>query len=174
MAEKFLEVLPSGLTVENEALVVSTGAADAGKIPALNSAGQLDATLIPSGVGSEDSLSVVASEAITAPALVNLFDDAGTMKVRYADASATQASRRAVGFIRASAILDAQATVYFEGRLTGLTGLTPGAPVFLSGTTPGASTSTAPVTSGHSVQPVGMALSATTLDYERGEPVVRA
>lgn len=174
MAEKFLEVLPSGLVVENEALVVSAGAADAGKIPALNAAGQFDATLIPSGVGSEDSLSIVASEAITAPALVNVFDDSGTMKIRYADASATQASRRAVGFVRASVALGASATMYFEGRLTGLTGLTPGAPVFLSGTTPGGAVSVAPTTSGHAVQPVGTALSATTLDFERGEPIVRA
>lgn len=174
MAEKFLEVLPSGLTVENEGLVVSAGAADAGKIPALNSAGQFDSTLIPAGAGSEDSLSIVASEAITAPALVNAFDDSGTMKVRYADASATQASRRAVGFIRASVAQDASATVYFEGRITGLSGLTPGAPVFLSGTTPGAATSTAPTTATHAVQPVGIALSATTFDFERGEPIIRA
>lgn len=52
MAQKFL-VREGGKTKQKEATTTSAGAADAGKLPALNSAGKLDETLLPNGVGSD-------------------------------------------------------------------------------------------------------------------------
>ena len=66
----------------------------------------------------------------------------------------------------------AAATVYFEGTITGLTGLTAGRR-FLS-TTPGVSTSAAPSAAGNVVQVVGFATSATTLNFNSGPPVMLA
>ena len=46
MADKFLKIGTDGLPTENEALVTSAGAGDAGKIVALDSAGRLDTSLM--------------------------------------------------------------------------------------------------------------------------------
>ena len=59
---------------------------------------------------------------------------------------------------------DGTATVYLFGKLTGLSGMTPGAKQFLS--TSGARTETAPSTGGYIVQEVGIALSATEMKFE--------
>ena len=95
---------------------------------------------------------------------------AGT--VLKADANAV--AKAAVGFVLASVANAATGTVYFEGSITGLTGLTPGATYFLSGAATGAITTTIPTAAGSIVQQVGVATSATTLTFEAGEPIVRA
>jgi hypothetical protein len=110
---------------------------------------------------------IEAAEAITAPALVNVFDSAGE-KVRKADA--TTAGKEAVGFILTSVALGADAKVFFEGVVSGLAGLTIGATHYLA-TTPGEATPTAPAASGNLVQPIGVAISATELDFEAGQSV---
>lgn len=113
------------------------------------------------------SKTIAASEDITAPALVNVHNSSGA-KVRKADATA--AGKEANGFILASVLSGANATVYFEGPMTGLSSLTPGARYYLH-TTPGAVTSAAPSTSGNIVQPIGVAVSATEIDFEAGQSV---
>lgn len=127
----------------------------------------------PAGA-SADTATIASSENLTAGDVVNIWNDNGTAKVRKADASADTAGKRADGFVLAGVTSPANATVYFEGRITGLSGLTPGALYFLSGGTAGAVTATAPTTSGHCVQKVGVAVSATTLDFEPDSPIVRA
>jgi hypothetical protein len=173
MANKYLELTTGGALAEKEATTASTGVTDAGKVPALDATGRLDITMMPVGVGSE-ALTVTASETITAPALVNIWNDGGVLKARYADASAASAGKRAVGYVTSTINSGASGTVFFEGRITGLSALTPGAVYFLSGTTPGAPTATAPTTSGHCVQEIGVALSATEITFEPQTPVVRA
>jgi len=172
-ANKYVELTTAGALAEKAATVSSAGAGDDGKLVALDATGRLDITTMPVGVGSE-ALTVVASETITAPALVNIWNDGGTLKARYADASAASAGKRCVGYVTATISSAATGTVFFEGRMTGLSGLTPGGVYFLSGAVPGAPTLTAPTTAGHCVQEVGVALSATEITFEPQTPVVRA
>ena len=172
-ANKYLELTTAGAVTEKLATVQSAGVANANEIVALDAAGRLDVTIMPVGIGPE-AKTVVASETITAPALVNLWNDGGTLKARYADASAASAGKQAHGYVLETINSAASGVIYFEGLITGLSGLTLGATYFLSGTTPGAPTATAPTTSGHSVQEIGVALSATELTFEPAKPVIRA
>jgi hypothetical protein len=147
----------------------SAGAGDAGKLPALDGAGKLDVTMMPAGFG-DDAVIVVTSEALAAGDLVNIWNDSGTAKARKADA--TTAGKEAHGFVLASVSSGGNATVYFEGQNSAVSGQTAG-PVFLS-TTAGAATSTAPSGSGNVVQRVGFATSATAINFQSNDPIVLA
>lgn len=139
-------------------------------IVATNSSGQIDISFMPSGIGP-DTASVLASEALSAGNLVNIYNNAGTANCRKADGSTT--GKIAHGFVLASVSSGGTATVYLSGLNTSVTGLTPGQ-AFLSDSTPGASTATAPTTAGHTVQKVGIAVSATALQFDPGEPITLA
>lgn len=169
MADKFIK-LSSGQLTEQEALVTSAGAGDAGKIPALDAAGKLDNSVMPVGIGADTKV-IAASENLAAGDLVNLWNDAGTIKARKADASN---GRRAHGFVLSAVTSGNNATVYFEGTITGLSSLTPGAIMFLSGSSAGTATSTAPSTTGQIVQEIGVAISATEISFEPQRPVTLA
>ena len=168
MAQKFI-VLTNGQLAEREAATTSTGAADAGKIPALAGDGRLPESMMPVGIGADIKVAV-ASEDLSAGDLVNIYDNAGTATVRKADASNV---RRAHGFVKDAVTSGANATVYLEGTITGKTGLTPGAAVYL-GTTAGSLTATAPATAGQIVQEVGAAVSATEVTFEPQSPITLA
>lgn len=154
-------MMPGGAPVNT-----SAGAGDAGKLPKLDAGGKLSQTMMPVGVGP-DSLSITASEALSSGNIVNLWNDSGTMKMRKADA--TVAGKEAHGFVDASLASGAAGTCYFDGQISGLSGLTLGRQ-FLH-TTAGGSTATAPSTAGNVVQTVGVATSATTMTFEPGDPV---
>lgn len=158
----------SGTITEVAASQSSAGAGDAGKIPALDSSGRIDTSMMPVGVAA-DTASVVSSENLAAGDFVNIWNSSGA-KVRKADASV--AGKEAHGYVIAAVTAPAAATVYFEGTNPGVTGQTPG-PVFLS-TTPGLATSTAPSGSGNVVQRVGFATSATAINCQIQLPVVLA
>lgn len=160
----------SGTLTEVVASQTSAGAGDAGKIPALNSAGQIDLTMMPTGVGPDTAI-VTASEILAAGASVNIWNSSGAFKVRNADASTS--GKEAHGFVLSGFASAASAVVYFAGPNTSATGLTPG-PQFLSDTTPGGVTATAPVGSGKTVQRVGIATSATSLNFEANDPITLA
>lgn len=162
MADKYLRHNNGGLA-EVEAKVTSAGAGDAGKIIALDAAGKLDNSVLPTGIGA-DTNSVQASESLSAGDWVNVHDVAGAFRVRKADASA--AGKQAVGFVLAGVASGAQATIFGEGTNNQVTGQTPGA-VYLSATTPGAGTATPPSGTGKVVQRVGTAMSATTVNFEQ-------
>lgn len=147
----------------------SAGAGDSGKLPALDAAGRLDTSFMPVGIGA-DTQSIVSSENLAAGDLVNVWNDTGTPKVRKADA--TTAGKEAHGFVLAGVTAPAAATVYFEGNNTQVTGLTAGAQ-FLQ-TTAGLAGATAPSGSGNVVQRVGFASAATNLNFTSGDPVVLA
>lgn len=169
MADKFLK-LSSGQIAEQEAKTTSAGAGDAGKIPALDSSGRLDSTMMPVGIAA-DTKSIVTSENLAAGDLVNVYNVTGTITARKADASN---GRRAHGFVLASSSSGGNATVYFEATITGLSGFTPGATLYLSGDTAGQATATPPSTSGHIVQEIGAAISATEISFEPQQPITLA
>ena len=192
--KKFLKQV-AGMLTEEAALTTSDGAADADKIPALNASGVLDksilnavsvstgasdsektvilgndgrisATMMPVGVG-QDLQILTASEALSSGNYVNIWENSGA-KVRKADA--TTAGKEAVGFVLASAAPGDQVTVYFEGMNTGVSAQSPGL-VFLS-TTAGLGTSIPPSGSGNVVQTVGIATSATSVNFQWTRPVL--
>lgn len=171
-AQKTLQVNANGQKVEVAAVESSAGAGDEGKIVALNAAGQIDTTMIDSALLTETKVSP-ASEDLAAGDLVDIWNDTGTLKVRKADASAASAGKKADGFVKAAVTAPANATVYFDGEVSGLTGLTPGAEYFLSDSTPGGITATPVTTAGNLLQSVGVAKSVNTLSFEPGEGVIR-
>lgn len=148
----------------------SAGAGDSGKIPSLDGSGRLDNSFMPVGLGADTQV-VVASEALAAGDLVNIWDSAGTFKARKADASTS--GKRAHGFVLSAVSSSANATIYFEGTDTGQTSV-PAGELFLSATTPGKVTATAPSATGQTVQRVGFGTSATTFNFQAGEPITLA
>ena len=127
MAEKFL-VRQDGKTKRKAAITTSAGVADAGKIPALDSAGKLHMSMMPNGIGAETQV-LPASENLSAGVFVNIFSDSGVAKVRLADNSN---GRPADGYVLESVSAAADATVYpLDGTNSQLSSLTPGVEYWL-------------------------------------------
>lgn len=167
-AKKFLRLV-NGVFTEIFGIQTSAGAANAGDLVALDDTGRIDGSMMPVGIGADTAV-MVASEALAAGDYVNVWSDAGAFKVRKSDA--TVAGKDAHGFVLAAVSSGANATVYFEGTNTQVTGQTPG-PVYLQ-TTAGAGGATIPNASGNVVQSIGVAVSATAVKFERGAPVTLA
>ena len=157
--------LVTGRPARQTPVTTSAGAADAAKIVQTNAAGQIDSTLLPAGIGP-DSVTVVASSALTAGMQVNIFNNAGTANVR--PAIATSISTEYHGYVTAAFGAGASATVFFDDNNTAVTALTPGVQ-YLSATTAGGVTLTPPSAAGQIVQRVGVATSATSL-HQAGFP----
>jgi len=166
-AKKFLRLV-AGVFTEVAATVTSAGAGSDGDLVALDSSGRLDNSVMPVGIGA-DTKSIPASEALAAGDWVNVWNSAGA-KVR--KANATTAGKEAHGFVLSAVVSGANALVYFEGTNTQVSGQTPG-PKYLQ-TTAGTGGATIPSASGNVVQNLGVALSATDVNFERGTPVVLA
>jgi len=143
------------------AVLTSAGAADSGKIPGLDAAGKLDASFLPTGIGS-NSVVAVASEAIAAGKFVNLYSNAGVLGMRLADNSN---GREAWGYVTSAVANAASGTAYRLNTVNAnMTGLTPGASYWLG--TAGGTINAAldPVTgTGKLDQFLGIAKSATEL-----------
>lgn len=146
----------------------SAGAGDSGKVVALDGSGRIDNTMMPVGIGADTKV-IQASEALAAGDFVNVWNNAGA-RVRKADA--TSAGKEAHGFVLSAVSSGANATVYFEGTNTGVSGQNPGV-VFLH-TTAGLATGTAPSTAGNVVQRIGFAVAATEVNFQSQTPVVLA
>lgn len=146
----------------------SAGAGDSGKLPSLDGSGRLDNSFMPVGIGA-DTAAIATSETLAAGDFVNIWDSTGA-KVRKADA--TTVGKEAHGFVLSAFTHPTTATVYFEGTNTAVSGKTPGVQ-FLQ-TTAGTSGSTAPSSSGNVVQKLGVATSATTINFEPQQPIVLA
>lgn len=191
-------VLNDSALTEVAALKTSAGAADAGRVIVLNDAGVLDLTAVnakagnagagdantvvsrdatgrismldmPVGLGA-DTANIQASEALAAGDYVNIHEATGAFRVRKADA--TVAGKEAQGFVLAAVASGAQATVYFEGTNTQVTGQTPGK-VFLQ-TTAGRGAAAAPNGAGNVVQNIGFAVSATAVNFQAGVAITKA
>lgn len=163
---KYLDVV-GGVPTQEQAINSSTGASDADKLIRLDSSGRLDETMMPVGIGA-DTASIEASEGLSAGDFVNVYDATGP-KVRKADA--TSAGKEANGFVLDSVTSGNNATVYFEGQNTQLSGLTPGAVLYIT-TTAGTASATPPSGSGNVVQRVAKAISATSASFEPAQPIV--
>lgn len=147
----------------------SGGAPSANKVPSLDGAGLIDVSMLPAGLGS-DTASLPAAGALAAGDFVNVFNDAGTPRMRKADASAllTQAH----GFVLLSVLDLATGTMYFQGNNTAVSGMTAGN-VFLS-ITAGLASNTAPISATEIVQRIGVAISPTVINFEPQMPVLLA
>lgn len=141
----------------------SAGAGDAGKIVALDSTGRLASTLFPAGFG-ETSTTKTASEALAAGSIVS-FEAAGTM--RLADASN---QRRGDGFVLSAVSNGASGTVFLSGLVTGLSGLTPAAKLFVGAA--GALTATAPTAANNIWQVVARAVDANSAEFTYNDPIL--
>lgn len=162
----------TGKTKNGFGAQASAGAGDAGKLVSLNSAGNIDATMLPPGVELQTRL-ILASEDISAQSLVNIYDNAGVANVRNADNGA--AGKEAVGFVLSAVVSGNNATVYVgSGLITGLTGLVAGTRYYTG--TVGALTTTPPdatnsANAGKFVQFIGYPDSATEFSFEPDAPV---
>lgn len=147
------------------------GAANANNVPALNANGQLDVTMMPTGIGPDTQV-LPATEAISAGALVNIFTNSGAISVRNADGSTT--GKQADGFVLASVTSGTNATVYLSGLNTAATGTTTAGLVYLSETNVGQISATGATVAGHTYQQVGILTASGTLQFDPQVPVVRA
>ena len=154
----FLKLI-NGEVSEGNAVDVSAGAADAGKLVKLGAGGKFDASMIEGGI---ESRSMTASEALSAGDIINIWNDAGTAKMRKADAD----NGRAVdGFVLQAVGNGASGTVYLEEAvISGYVGLTVGATYWLS-TVAGAIVVASPNGNNVLSQIVGKAVSATELRF---------
>ncbi|MDR0672738.1 MAG: hypothetical protein LBF93_03545 [Zoogloeaceae bacterium] len=171
MADKYLARV-SGKTRQQSPVAASAGTSDAGKIVALNSAGKIDATALPDGLGA-NVITATASESLSAGAFVNLYSNAGTFSARLADNSN---GRSADGFVLASVSSSATATVYPLGETnSGVTGLTVGVDHWLGvtgGTIATPLDETSSGNAGYVSQYLGKAKSAAELVTVRDESVI--
>ena len=170
---KFQTLDANGNTTMEATVQASAGAADAGKLPALDANGLIDRSM----TYNNPAQTFTASETIATSAIVNVWDSTGA-KVRNADASGGVAKKAdgtaATGFASAAAgTIDLDNVV-----LGGLTGLVVGTQYFLSATTPGGIVKVGdagyPATAGHILQKIGKALTATTLKVDIGDPIILA
>lgn len=142
--------------------IVAAVSTAADSIVATDGTGRIDVSMMPVGIAAE-VLTMVTSENLTAGDFVNIYNNAGTITARKADA--TTNTKPAHGFVLASTTSPASATIYMDSQTnTALTGLTLGSEYYLS-TTPGAATATAPSASGNLVQPLGIADKTTEIVF---------
>ena len=169
MAVRQFLTLVNGAIQRVNAIISSAGVGDANKIVATGADGRLDATLMPVGIGT-DSLTVQASENLAAGDFVNIHDVTGSARVR--KASGADSTKPAVGFVLNGVTSGANATVFFEGTNTALTGLTIGTEYILSPTVPGGvvAANTA-LTAGQSYQRLGVATGTTAMTTEIDQPI---
>lgn len=127
MAQRFMTLFAGGRKLI-EALTISSGASDAGRIPATGADGRLDSSLLPVGIGANTTLAA-ASEAIGAGKYVQFHDAAGVFSIRLADNSN---GRFADGFVLVAVTANAIGTVYpLDSVNTALTGLADGTRYYL-------------------------------------------
>jgi hypothetical protein len=158
--EKFLKEVGGQVT---EIIATQTGGAgNEDLIPSLNASGQIDITMLPTGIGA-DTASIIASENLSGGDFVNIWNDGGVVKIRKAIA---EDGKLADGFVLDPVTSPAEGTVYFEGKNTSLSGLTLAAVYYLSDSTAGEITATAPSASTKHVQRIGKAYATTTVTTE--------
>lgn len=154
--------LVNGVRTLFTAIAASTGVSDANKILATDATGKIDSSFMPAGIGAATEI-MIASEALTAGDFVNIWLDTGVRKARKADASN---GRFANGFVLTNVALNANATVTLQGTNTQITGLTIASRYFLSANQPGGFTTASPSTTGQIIQELGIAVSATAINFE--------
>ncbi len=168
MVDKYLGLV-SGVETEVVATVTGGTVAQDGKIVALDTSGRLDPSIMPVGVVADTHNATAFESLSSASPFVYIRSDG-----QVANASAATGGNPTIGFVLANVAAAAQALVYFEGRVTGLSGLTVGARYYLSDATPGGLTATPVTGAGKLHQYLGRAVSATTLSFEPDNHILRA
>lgn len=170
MAEKFVSVGSDGRQRLVEALGSSSGAADAGKIPALDAAGKLHPSMLPASVVGNDVVNIEAGELLAAGDFVSLVDIGYGLKAYKATASGASV-RLAVGFVLTQTNAGAMVDVIVDSASNDkLTGLIPGHHYYLSPLVDGGVTDTVPTDPTHVVQYLGVAISSSTLRVNIDQP----
>lgn len=151
-------------------IATSAGAGDEGKIPVLDSAGKLDISFLPTGIGA-NSVVAVSSENLTSGSFVNLYDNGGVLTARLADNSN---NRAAYGYVTAAVTSPAAATVYRLNTVNASrTGMTAGASYWLGTAGSVISAALDPVAdTGKTCQYLGIAKSTTELVTVEEAPVL--
>jgi len=168
MADKYIALL-NGVEQEIEGTVIGGTNAQGGDLVALDNTGRIDTTILPVGVMA-DTYSGTANEALSAANPFVYVRPDGTV----ANASAASGGNPAIGFVLTNVASAGTATVYFEGRVTGLSGLTVGARYYLSDSVPGGTTATPVSGTGKLHQYLGRAVTDTTIAFEADDHIVRA
>lgn len=168
MADKYI-ALVGGVKKEVEAEAIGGSTEKAGKIPALDAAGRIPESMMPVGIGADVYVGAAAEILAANTPFVYIKADG-----EIASAVASSGGNPTIGFILDNFSVAADATVYFEGRVTGLSGLTPGARYYLSDTVPGGVTATPVSGAGKLHQYLGKAVTATTIAFEADDHIVRA
>ena len=120
-------------------------------------------SVMPTGLGA-DVFTGTTSEALSANALLNI---SSTGTIRNAD---YVNSRMANAYTATAVLSGATVTGYKYGTITGLSGLTPGSMCYLGAA--GAITQTPSITAGGGIwQPIGLASSATTIEFDPQTPI---
>lgn len=157
----------TGLVQEAQPIITSAGSADASKLAQTDASGRWDPSLMPVGIVA-DTQTANASGALSAGDLAYIVPTTGLI----ARATAAAAGNPAVGFVLAASLTGAPATIFFSGRNTGVSGLTPGTRYYLSDATPGGVTATPVTGSGKLHQFVGVAATATSLVWDRSTDAI--
>lgn len=166
MSDKY-QTLENGRKKLKEAINQSSGAVDSGKIIAADSAGRLDLSLMPVGIAPDVRI-LETTEDLSAGSYVNIYESAGTFFCRLADNSN---QREANGYVKDSFLTAANATIYFEGENSGLSGLVNGT-VYL-GTSGGVIQTplNEQTETGKFHQVLGKAVSDTAVNTDIDEPI---
>lgn len=161
-ADKYVAII-AGKLKEVFASVTST----ANALVAMDAAGKLDISVMPTGIGAE-TVVCASSENLAAGAFVNLFLNGGVITARNADS--TTNAKIAHGFVLLAVTSPANATVFMASNTnTSVTALTIGSDYFLG--TVGGVTTTAPSTTGNIVQFIGRASLTTAIPFIGGNPI---
>lgn len=161
--------LATGLLTQKASAQASTGVSDAGRVVALDAAGQIDASMLANAQPFETA---VAGEALTTNDLIAIKDVSGTPTMFKAKA-AVSGQLAAEGYVTADYAMGDSAKMYKGGKVAGQTGLTAGARMYLSETA-GAATATVVSGTGKIHQFVGKAISATEFDFNPDDVIVLA
>lgn len=164
---KFLTLGTDGRLAEDQSAGAG-GVPNANKIPNLDANGKLVESMLPDGIGADTTV-VPASENLAQYDLINLWNDAGTIKVRKADAGTNQ--YQAHGYVKSAVTLGNDAVVYLDGTCGGTFAATDvGKPVFVS-EVPGGVTLTPVSGSGKMHQCCGTVISISGFDFELAQPI---
>lgn len=164
---KYLKIGSIGRTVE-EATVVIGGAESANKVPELDASGVFDASMMPSGIGSDTSV-VSASENLAQNDLVNIWNSSSTIKARKADAGTNKYEVH--GYVKAAVTSGNNATVYRDGDCSGTFVAADAGKLVFASDTAGGHTLTPVTGSGKLHQVVGHVVSLTAFDFEVEPPI---
>jgi hypothetical protein len=169
MANKYIAVNKTDGSVEEVEFITSSGGAGDGlKGTATGSDGKFDVSLMPTGIGPEVKV-LPATEDIAGSSTVNIYNSSGA-KCRKADATAVS-PKPAHGFLLTSVTSGNNATVYLGGNLTGLTGLTPGLPVFQSKTAGALTQDVSTFGTGDLFQDLGEAIDTDEVKFNYSKPI---